>query len=83
MPAQTTIMFPLQYGWSIHAGHPWWFVFESEILIEAGRRGTSVRSVPVSAVYGQHLRESHFRQVHDIALITRMVAHKLLARRMD
>lgn len=59
------------------------FVFESELLIEAGRQGIPIRSVPVSAVYGRHLRRSHFRQVRDIARITRMVARKLLARRMD
>ncbi|HJR77643.1 MAG TPA: glycosyltransferase [Nitrospiraceae bacterium] len=59
------------------------FVFESELLIEAGRHGVAIRSVPVSAVYGRHLRRSHFRQVKDIAGITRMVARKLLARRMD
>jgi UDP:flavonoid glycosyltransferase YjiC (YdhE family) len=59
------------------------FVFESELLIEAGRRGIPIRSIPVSAVYGRHLRRSHFRQVRDIARITRMVARKLLARRMD
>jgi UDP:flavonoid glycosyltransferase YjiC (YdhE family) len=59
------------------------FVFESELLIEAGRYGVPIRFVPVSAVYGRHLRRSHFRQVRDIAGITRMVARKLLARRMD
>ncbi|HEY6084692.1 MAG TPA: glycosyltransferase, partial [Nitrospira sp.] len=59
------------------------FVFESEVLIEAGRKGIPIRSVPVSVQYGRHLRESHFRQGRDIARITRMVAGKLLARRMD
>jgi UDP:flavonoid glycosyltransferase YjiC (YdhE family) len=59
------------------------FVFESELLIEAGRHGVPIRFVPISAVYGRHLRRSHFRQGRDIARITRMVARKLLARRMD
>lgn len=59
------------------------FVFESEVLIEAGRQGIPIRSVPVSVRYGRHLRESHFREGRDIALITRMVAGKLLAHRMD
>ena len=59
------------------------FVFESEVLIEAGRKGIRIRSVPVSTVYGRHLRRSHFRQVRDIIRITRMVGGKLLDRRLD
>lgn len=59
------------------------FVFESEVLIEAGRKGIRIRSAPVSAVYGRHLRRSHFRQVRDITRITRMVGGKLLDRRLD
>lgn len=55
------------------------FVFESEILIEAGRSHIQIRSVPVSAIYGRHLRQSHFQSGRDIARITRMVAGKLLA----
>lgn len=56
------------------------FVFESEILIEAGRRGVTSLAVPVAAVYGDHLRASHFRKVADVTLIVLMVARKLLAR---
>ena len=59
------------------------FAFESELLIEAGRRGASIRTIPVSVVYGRHLRQSHFRQVRDVARITRMVAGKLLTKRLD
>lgn len=59
------------------------FVFESEVLIEAGRAGVRIRSVPVAAIYGRHLRRSHFRQVADIALIVRMVAWKLISKGMD
>lgn len=56
------------------------FVLESEVLIEAARRGIMIRSVPVAAIYGRHLRRSHFRQIKDIALIVRMVVWKLLSR---
>ncbi|MGH8751625.1 MAG: glycosyltransferase family 2 protein [Burkholderiales bacterium] len=56
------------------------FVFESEILIEAGRRGVASVAVPVRAIYSSHARPSHFHEVVDIARITRMVAWKLLAR---
>ena len=59
------------------------FAFESELLIEAGRTGVPIRAVAVAAIYGRHLRQSHFRQVHDVVRITRMVARKLLARRLD
>jgi glycosyltransferase involved in cell wall biosynthesis len=56
------------------------FVFESEVLIEAGRRGTRLLSVPIPAIYEPSARRSHFRPVIDIVLITRMVAWKLLSR---
>ncbi|MGM0593514.1 MAG: glycosyltransferase family 2 protein [Pseudomonadota bacterium] len=53
------------------------FVFESEILIEAARRGYPVCSVPVASIYRHDARPSHFRPVADITLIVRMVAWKL------
>ena len=56
------------------------FVFESEILIEAGRRDVRIIAVPIAAVYEARGRRSHFRPVLDIALIVRMVAWKLLSR---
>jgi glycosyltransferase involved in cell wall biosynthesis len=58
------------------------FVFESEILIEAGRMGVRSVDVPIAAIYVSHARPSHFRPVTDIALIVRMVAWKLLSRGM-
>lgn len=56
------------------------FVFESEFLIEAGRRGVPLMSVPIAAVYPERARRSHFRPVLDIARIARMVAWKLITR---
>jgi glycosyltransferase involved in cell wall biosynthesis len=56
------------------------FVFESEILIEAGRRGVRILDVPISTVYPERARRSYFRPVLDIARITCMVAWKLLSR---
>ena len=56
------------------------FVFESAILIEAGRRGTRLTDVPVAAIYPERARRSYFRPVLDIARIARMVAWKLLSR---
>ena len=61
-------------------GHAASFVFESEVLIEAGRRGTRLEWVPIPAIYEASGRPSHFRPVADVALITRMVAWKLLSR---
>jgi glycosyltransferase involved in cell wall biosynthesis len=59
------------------------FVFESEALIEAGRRGTRLEWVPIPAIYQARGRPSHFRPIVDVALITRMVAWKLLSRGLD
>ena len=56
------------------------FVFESEILIEAARLGVYALCVPVSVIYADRARPSHFRPVVDIARIVRMVAWRLLAR---
>lgn len=59
------------------------FAFESEVLIEAGRRGFRTVAVDVPAIYGAGLRSSHFRPVADITRIVGMVGGKLLARGMD
>lgn len=56
------------------------FVFESEIIIEAGRRDYATLAVPIPAIYIASPRKSHFRPVLDILRITRMVAMKLLQR---
>jgi glycosyltransferase involved in cell wall biosynthesis len=56
------------------------FVFESEILIDAGRSGHTSIAVPIPAIYAGGQRRSHFRPVVDILRITRMVAWKLLQR---
>lgn len=56
------------------------FVFESEVIIEAGRRGYVPLAVPIPAIYVPSARKSHFRPVLDILRITRMVALKLLQR---
>ncbi|MCR4302085.1 MAG: glycosyltransferase [Sulfuricaulis sp.] len=56
------------------------FVFESEILIEAVRRGVYSLNLPISAIYKSNARASHFRPVLDIVRITRMVAWRLISR---
>lgn len=58
------------------------FVFESEILIEAGRQGFRIVSVPIDTIHHQNARASHFRPIADITLIVRMVAWKLFSRGM-
>jgi glycosyltransferase involved in cell wall biosynthesis len=58
------------------------FVFESEIIIEAGWQGVGVHNIPIPALYGQAMRASHFRSVLDIVRITRMVAKRLVSRGM-
>jgi glycosyltransferase involved in cell wall biosynthesis len=59
------------------------FAFESEVLIEAGRRGFRTVAVAVPAIYGAGLRSSHFRPVADVTRIVLMVGGALLAARMD
>jgi glycosyltransferase involved in cell wall biosynthesis len=54
------------------------FVFESEVLIEAARFGCYARPVAIEAIYGDDLRESHYRASADTMRIVRMVAGKLL-----
>jgi glycosyltransferase involved in cell wall biosynthesis len=58
------------------------FVYESEILIEAARRGFAFGNVAVSVKPRSGPRPSHFRPVLDIARIVQMVAGKLLSRGM-
>jgi len=56
------------------------FVFESELLIEAVRKGYRCISSPIESVYLHGGRPSHFRPVVDITGIVLMVAWKLLAK---
>lgn len=58
------------------------FVFESEVIIEAGWRGIGVFNINIPAIYGAELRPSHFQSVKDILRITKMVAGKLVSRGM-
>ncbi|MBK8175202.1 MAG: glycosyltransferase family 2 protein [Rhodospirillales bacterium] len=59
------------------------FVFESEILIEAARRGFRPLAVPIEAVYHNQARRSHYRPWLDTVRIISMVAGKLIRRGMD
>ncbi len=56
------------------------FVFESEILIKAAQLGVYSHPVKIPAVYKKGARPSHFRGVHDIILITKMVWNSLYTR---
>jgi glycosyltransferase involved in cell wall biosynthesis len=58
------------------------FVFDSEVLIECGRRKFESLAVRVPAIYDT-ARASHFRPVADIAQIVIMVAGHLLRRGMN
>jgi len=59
------------------------FVFESEVLIEAGRRGMQCLHIPITVMPRKGPRASHFRPVVDIVRITTMVALKLLTKGLD
>ena len=56
------------------------FVFESEILIEAGRRGHRIISTPIVSVYHENARPSHFNAGSDITKIVLMITWKLISR---
>jgi glycosyltransferase involved in cell wall biosynthesis len=58
------------------------FAFESEILIEAARRGVPILSLAIEARYAPGRRASHFRPLLDVWRITRMIAGKLIRRGM-
>lgn len=58
------------------------FGFDSAALIDAGRNGVSVRSIPIPAKYNT-ARASHFRPISDVTQIVLLVAARLLARGMD
>lgn len=57
---------------------PGGFVFESEILIEAARRGIHTVSVPIESRYEDDRRASHFRPLRDVSRITAMIAGRLV-----
>lgn len=59
------------------------FVFESEVLIEAGRRGMQCLHIPITVMPRKGPRASHFRPVVDIVRIATMVALKLLTKGLD
>jgi glycosyltransferase involved in cell wall biosynthesis len=56
------------------------FVFESEVLIEAARRGYYPMAVPIDALYHHKARASYYRPLQDTVCIIRMVTWKLLSR---
>lgn len=56
------------------------FVYESEILIEAARRGYGIAAVPVDVRYPPMARKSHFRPLVDIGRIAGMVSWKIASK---
>ena len=73
-------VYPAELLSSTHAAHDraHGFVFESEILIAAARKGFLTMPVAIEALYPRAARANHFAPVRDIARITRMVAWRLL-----
>ncbi|MFZ1908460.1 MAG: glycosyltransferase family 2 protein [Burkholderiales bacterium] len=56
------------------------FAFESEMLIDAVRRGVECTAVPITVSYRGLARASHFANVADAARIALMLARRLFAR---
>ena len=65
---------------SLKHGRQQSFVFESEVMIEAARRGVRFVFIPIGVAPRVGARTSHFRPVVDIVRITKMIALKLLSR---
>jgi glycosyltransferase involved in cell wall biosynthesis len=63
-----------------HSGLRNGFVFESQILIEAAKRGYYTESIAVDAIYPKGTRASYYRPTQDTLLIIRMVAWQLISR---
>jgi glycosyltransferase involved in cell wall biosynthesis len=61
-----------------HRSHS--FVFESEILIEAGRQGHKIICAPIVSQYFENARPSHFNAASDISKIVLMISWKLISR---
>jgi glycosyltransferase involved in cell wall biosynthesis len=59
------------------------FGWEAESLIELCRAGASVVAVPINAIYAHSASASHYRPARDSAVITAIVARKILARGLD
>ena len=59
------------------------FVFESEILIEAGERNVRCISVGIPGIYPHAARASHFRPVVDVSRIFAMASGRLLRRTLQ
>jgi glycosyltransferase involved in cell wall biosynthesis len=77
-------LYPATFLRAIHVPHgkARSFVFESEVLIEAGRRGLPIDTISIDVMARTGPSPSHFRPVLDIIKITWMVGGKLLSRGM-
>lgn len=65
-------------GLAVREGRRNSFVFESEVLIEAARRGCFARCVSIDTIYGRSPRGSHYRASADTMQIILMVAGNLI-----
>lgn len=59
------------------------FVLESEVLIDAARKGCRATRIEIDTIYGSASRDSHFRALGDTVPIVCMVARKLLQRGLN
>jgi len=63
--------------------HSQGFVFESEVLIEAAWQNYYSTAIAIEAIYPEQRRASHFKPFRDITDITRMVASRLIEKKMN
>lgn len=74
-----TLLALMQQGLIRSPGFGW----ETEALIELALAGTPIREVAVPAIYNHAGSPSHYRPTRDSAIITLLVARRLLARGLD
>ena len=56
------------------------FAFESEMIIQASRRGYAAISIPIQSRYPKNSRPSHYRPFADTFKITTMITWKIISR---
>jgi glycosyltransferase involved in cell wall biosynthesis len=64
-------------------GKYWGFVFETEIIINAARKGFYTSIIPIKSCYPEKRRESHYRPWRDITKTVLMIMWKIISRGLN
>ncbi len=66
----------------VNSRHDNGFVFESEVIIEAVKRGFKIHSIPIAAVYEEEMRKSHFHPAWDTVQIGKMILGEIISKNL-